>query len=113
MISFGGVEIEDIEDWVVEPGDSNEISFELSPEFTDCYLNALLIGGLTEEEEEEEVIEEIISSLSTYLYSEEAVSPLAVTALWIQYIIPILTSILLVAETTKTIVPVIKEQFKK
>jgi len=83
MIGFGGVEVEDIEDWVISGHESHEISFELSPELSDCYLNLSLISGLTAEEEELEVMEEIIGSLSTYLYSVE-VSPLAIQAQWIQ-----------------------------
>ncbi|GAI53117.1 unnamed protein product, partial [marine sediment metagenome] len=84
MISFGGVEVEDIEDWVIAGQESHEISFEVLPEFTDCYLNLSLISGLTAEEEELEVIEEIIDSLSTYLYSEVEVSPLTIQAQWFQ-----------------------------
>lgn len=81
MISFGGVEFEDVEDWIIKPNGSSEISFEVSPEITDCYLNLSLVGGLTFEEEEEEVVEEIIDSLTTYLYSiTPTVQPLQVQA---------------------------------
>lgn len=94
IISVGAVEIEDDEDWVVDADSSNELSFELSPEFTDCYLSISLVGGLTEEEEEEEVEEEIIDSLTTYLYSTE-VQPATVQAQWVQYITPVLVGIMM------------------
>ena len=113
MIGFGGIEFEDVEDWVVEPGSSNEIPFELSPEFTDCYLNLSLLGGLSEEEEEDEVIEGIIDSLSTYLYSTPTVSPLTIQAQWVQYIIPGMITIGMIGTVLRSLSPTVKEVFKK
>lgn len=114
ILSVGIVEIEDIDEWLINGGESKDFSFELSPEDTDAYLNISLLAGITLEEEEEEVIEEIIDSLTTYLYSTApAVQPLGVQAQWIQYIVPVLTSITMIAATASTLIPTIKEQFKK
>ncbi|GAJ02250.1 unnamed protein product [marine sediment metagenome] len=107
MISFGGVEIEEIEDWIITGHESHEISFELSSEFTDCYLNLSLISGITAEEEELEVIEEIIDSLSTYLYSA-TVSPLAIQAQWIQAVMGVIMAVWMGAFVVQQVVKVAK-----
>lgn len=84
IVSVGLVTVDDISSWRIDGGETEEIIFELSPEITDCYLNISLLGGITLEEEEEEVIEEIIDSLTTYLYfaATPTVQPLAVQAQW-------------------------------
>ena len=112
MISFGGVEIEEIEDWIIDGNASHEISFELSPEFTDCYLNLLLIGGLTDMEEEEEVIEEIIDGITTYLYSTAVpvVQPLAVQAQWFSTVMIGLVAVSAVVTLLPKIISVVKEK---
>lgn len=99
ILSVGLVTIEDADDWWVDGGESKEFSFELSPETTDAYLNMSLLAGITFEEEEEEAVEEIIDSLTTYLYSTAAptVQPLEVQALWVTQAISILVGIGLVA----------------
>lgn len=92
ILSVGLVTIDDADDWWVDGGESKEISFELSPEVTDAYLNISLLAGITFEEEEEEAVEEIIDSVTTYLYSTAvpAVLPLEVQALWVAQAIGIL-----------------------
>ena len=112
IVSVGMVTVDDTADWWVDGGESEEISFELSPEITDCYFNISLLGGITLEEEEAEVVEEIIDSLTTYLYSVE-VSPLAIQAQWVQYIIPTLVAMGLIGGMLSTMVPAVKEVFKK
>lgn len=99
IISVGLVTVDDTESWWINGGESEEISLELSPEVTDCYLNISLLGGITFEEEELETVEEIIDSLTTYLYSTAAptVQPLAVQALWVQQAIGVCVTIGLIA----------------
>jgi len=89
VVAVGMVTADDTNDWWIDGGETEEISFELSPEFTDCYLNLSLVGGLTDVEEEAEEVEEIIDSLTTYLYST-AVQPYQVQALWLQQAVTVL-----------------------
>jgi len=77
VVAVGMVTADDIDSWWIDGGESEEVSFEISPEITDAYFNISLLGGITLEEEELEVVEEIIDSLSVYLYST-AVQPLTV-----------------------------------
>lgn len=95
IISVGLVTVDDASSWWIDGGESEEISFELSPEITDCYLNMSLLGGITLEEEELEAIEEIIDSLTTYLYSTAApaVQPLEVQAMLISGVITTLITV--------------------
>ena len=95
IVSVGMVTVDDTSSWWIDGGETEEISFELSPEVTDCYLNISLLGGITLEEEELEVVEEIIDSLTTYLYSTAAptVQPLEVQAMWFQDLVFILLAI--------------------
>lgn len=95
IVAVGMVTVDDTDSWWIDGGESEEISFELSPEITDAYFNISLLGGITLEEEELEVVEEIIDSLNTYLYSTAAptVQPLEVQALWISQAIGILVAI--------------------
>jgi len=92
IVSVGLVSVDDTDSWWIDGGESEEISFELSPEITDAYLNISLLGGITLEEEEEEVVEEIIDSLTTYLYStaEPTVQPLEVQVMSVQTAITVL-----------------------
>ncbi len=112
IVAVGLVTVDDADSWWVDGGETEEISFEILLEITDAYLNISLLGGITLEEEEEEVVEEIIDSLTTYLYYVE-VSPLTITAQWTQYIIPALIALGMVGSMLKTIVPTVKEEFKK
>ena len=95
IVSVGMVTVDDTNSWWIDGGESEEISFELSLEITDAYFNISLLGGISLEEEELEVVEEIIDSLTTYLYSTAApaVQPLEVQALWISQAIGILVAI--------------------
>jgi len=95
IVSVGMVTVDDTDSWWIDGGETREISFEISPESTDCYFNVSLLGGITLEEEELEVVEEIIDSLTTYLYSTAAptVQPLEVQALWFQNMVLILLAI--------------------
>ncbi|GAI80479.1 unnamed protein product, partial [marine sediment metagenome] len=97
-------------------GETEEISFEISPEITDAYFNISLLGGITLEEEELEVVEEIIDSLTTYLYST-AVQPYQVQALWVTQAIGILMAIgmicYVIADVLKAGTGVFKEGLKK
>jgi len=86
------VEIEGCDCWVVDANSSEELSFELSPEYSDCYLNLALVGGVSREGEEEEA--EIIDSLTTYLYST-TIQPAAVTAQWVELIVPAMVAIMM------------------
>lgn len=87
VVSVGYVSIDDVSEWWIDGGESEEISFEVSPEITDAYFNISLLGGITLEEEEAEEVEEIIDSLTTYLYSTPVVQPLMVQALWLQTVL--------------------------
>ncbi len=82
ILSVGLVTVDDTTSWWIDGGETEEITFEVSPEITDAYFNISLLGGITLEEEELEVIEEIIDSLTTYLYSTvtPTVQPLEITA---------------------------------
>jgi len=99
IVSVGMVTVDDTDSWWIDGGESEEISFEISPESTDCYFNVSLLGGITLEEEELEVVEEIIDSLTTYLYSTAAptVQPLEVQALWFQSMVLVLLAIGMIA----------------
>lgn len=99
IVSVGMVTVDDTDSWWIDGGETEEISFELSPEITDAYFNISLLGGITLEEEELEVVEEIIDSLSTYLYSAvtPTVQPLEVQALWVSQAITVLMSIGMIA----------------
>lgn len=108
IISEGLVELEDIEEWFIDGGESHEISFELSPEASDCYLNVLLLAGITELEEEEEEIEEIIDSLTTYLYSTAAPAPLQVTAQTFQVVMGVIMAVWMGAWVLSQVVRVVK-----
>ncbi|GAI88948.1 unnamed protein product, partial [marine sediment metagenome] len=115
IISVGLVTVDDTSSWWVDGGETEEISFELSPGISDCYLNISLLGGITLEEEELEVIEEIIDSLTTYLYSTvtPTVQPLAVQAQWFSAALigfAVATGIMLILPK---IVGVVKEKEKE
>jgi len=99
IVSVGMVTVDDTDSWWIDGGETEEISFELSPEITDAYFNISLLGGITLEEEELEVVEEIIDSLTTYLYSTvtPTVQPLEVQALWVQQAIGILMAVGMIA----------------
>ncbi|GAJ16137.1 unnamed protein product, partial [marine sediment metagenome] len=43
IVSVGLVTVDDISSWWIDGGESEEISFELSPEITDAYLNISLL----------------------------------------------------------------------
>ncbi|GAI95581.1 unnamed protein product, partial [marine sediment metagenome] len=66
VVSVGHVSVDDTDYWWIDGGETEEISFEISPEITDAYFNISLLGGITLEEEEAEEVEEIIDSLTTY-----------------------------------------------
>ncbi|MBA7670614.1 hypothetical protein ES703_78760 [subsurface metagenome] len=116
IVSVGLVSVDDTSAWWIDGGESEEISFELSPEITDAYFNISLLAGITLEEEELEMVEEIIDSLTVYLYSTAAptVQPLEVQALWVSQAISILTTIAMLAyfgaEMLKGITRVIKKE---
>lgn len=92
IVSVGLITVDDTESWWIDGGETEEISFELSPSITDCYLNISLLGGISLEEEELEVVEEIIDSLTTYLYltAVPTVQPLEVQVMSVQTAITVL-----------------------
>lgn len=99
IVSVGMVTVADTDSWWIDGGETEEISFELSPEITDAYFNISLLGGISLEEEELEVVEEIIDSLTTYLYYTvtPTVQPLEVQALWVAQAVSVLVAIGMIA----------------
>lgn len=81
VVSLGDIiAYEEIEEWLLEPGESSEISVEIVPDFTDAYLSVVLIG-LTEEMVEAEERDLLSGSLATYL-SSVALPSIGGVSLW-------------------------------
>lgn len=110
IVSVGLVSVDDTSSWWIDGGETEEISFELSPEITDAYFNISLLGGITLEEEELEVVEEIIDSLTIYLYSTAAptVQPLQVEAQALQAVMAVIMAVWVGAFVLQQVIKVFK-----